>query len=1181
MGEADGSPENGQQHPQPGELSDVGHYHGRSSNIQSPVMTEGRRPQNGTQEGLVSLLSIVDDPANKFENENSNKQSFGINSTVYPTQTGSRRIDLSRKRRKLSPESQSYENHVVMTVDDGEEKSVGALNVYAEDVIPTCGPSVQLPNLEAAPQEIPIDDSVIIAGTHKTPEIQSVLQDAGSSTPARTPPKKMMKLRTDGKLFSPPKAQEDRPSKSKRGRKSSATKKEKIVVFTYGPSVDTRHRIGETIAQILDGTTRFDKAPSKVSQQEARPTQTLSTTPKKTHPFFLSRPAAVSNAAAEQRNEQSTMTKHLPLTIKSVTPKKRLFEESSNSSKSWPNFTASSDSNKFPRFPNSIEPLWPTHEMTHVRGQPISVSHPDFQGSAIKQRTARKLKGPEILLSANEDVLRPIQQLVNHASLGEWIMDGTSQFRQPQRMVKSKLEIKNSLAEELSTELPGYPKTPYHRRLGSSSPAVLKLFNNLDSASSAFDRFECETQDWVVKYSPKCVEDILQPTEQMNLLRDWLIGSAVNSVDCKGISAPKEKPKSKKKRKKASELDDFIVTTDEEEISSAYEFEGPNHPSMEGYTFRKVVPRYMPLAQIRKLTVHSLRSTKAVVISGPHGCGKTASVYAVAQDAGFEVFEINSGSRRSGKDLLERIGDMTKNHLVNQDVTASEEDEDKEKEIEESAVQEEIQTGKQSTMASFFNIKRPIKKDVPQAPKAKKAATSTQKKVKPQKQSLILLEEVDVLFEEDKQFWNTVVSLLATSKRPIIMTCTDESFLPSAELDSCSMLRLAAPQNNLAIDYLLLIAAHEGHLLSRESVSQLYASNHSDLRASIMQLNFWCQMAIKDSKGGLDWMLLRPYTDFTPASEIPRVLSNETFQPFMGMLSTNESLLHNTRLDREFSSMSEAALEWQYYTWDWLDWLDGDIIVEPRNAQERRDQLKTLDIALESMSASDILPGSGLLYETTFDSGYPDLTERSRAIGFTEYPKLLQTSHLQDATRVSEDISSTLRVCSYNVGLKPFQQEISIDRSSLCQKIINRKKPLSDHYQFIQATMQTGLDPVLETRETTKSILATEIAPYVRSIVSYDIRLEHDRLRLSGLLSEGGRNGKKQRTTRASRAALEGGSKAYTRRERWFDTSLNLPLILETGGQNWQVIAQHRLERDLYTMNAMESNIIEGVNNEF
>ena len=82
-------------------------------------------------------------------------------------------------------------------------------------------------------------------------------------------------------------------------------------------------------------------------------------------------------------------------------------------------------------------------------------------------------------------------------------------------------------------------------------------------------------------------------------------------------------------------------------------------------------------------------------------------------------------------------------------------------------------------------------------------------------------------------------------------------------------------------------------------------------------------------------------------------------------------------------------------------------------------------------------------------------------------------------------------------------------------------------------------------------IITTDLAPYVRIIAAYDLQLEAQRLRLSGLLSVGGRPTKRIRTTRAARSALEGGRRQNTRRERWFKKDLNLALVLETGGQGW------------------------------
>lgn len=83
------------------------------------------------------------------------------------------------------------------------------------------------------------------------------------------------------------------------------------------------------------------------------------------------------------------------------------------------------------------------------------------------------------------------------------------------------------------------------------------------------------------------------------------------------------------------------------------------------------------------------------------------------------------------------------------------------------------------------------------------------------------------------------------------------------------------------------------------------------------------------------------------------------------------------------------------------------------------------------------------------------------------------------------------------------------------------------------------------------SVIAADIAPYIRSIMAYDLRLERYRGELGGLSSQGSTK-RKARTTRASRAALEGGSKSHTRKERWFPSDANPKRIQATGSKIWE-----------------------------
>lgn len=84
----------------------------------------------------------------------------------------------------------------------------------------------------------------------------------------------------------------------------------------------------------------------------------------------------------------------------------------------------------------------------------------------------------------------------------------------------------------------------------------------------------------------------------------------------------------------------------------------------------------------------------------------------------------------------------------------------------------------------------------------------------------------------------------------------------------------------------------------------------------------------------------------------------------------------------------------------------------------------------------------------------------------------------------------------------------------------------------------------------TFSIITLDLAPYVRTIVAHEQALDSQRVRTSSFLSAGG-TGKRARTTRASRVALEGGARETKRRERWFESELNFQLVMRTAGKEW------------------------------
>ena len=773
----------------------------------------------------------------------------------------------------------------------------------------------------------------------------------------RSPPKKMIKLRGDGRLTSPTlKAPaENKPRRGRPPKNQALDIRTKVVVVRYGTDGASRSATGESIEGILAGSKRARPAlapkiiQAKVKKKPAEPAKPL-------HPLFLG-----NKPGPKATDEQKAVIRLSPRKQKNdkteVSPAKKAVHHSlgvSATAKSWPSFSTAQKS----RHPNSVHPRWPTKGTAHVTDYEAGVKEPPAMLQGF--RLQKKLKQSQVRVPANDEVIKPCLEIVqmvyehnrNHKSSDTGV-SLLRDFKKPRRMVMSSKELQSALLPELGVEHSSSVDKP------SWHPAVSRLFHGLEHTLSPFDRFECDDTDWVHKYAPKTVADTLQPPHRLALLHDWLRSLVINSTSnaTKASTALKQK-RGRKRRKRGTNLDDFIVS--EGEDGSVYDDGSESEDILEFHAARQP-HHYTPL---RKLTQASLSATKAVLISGPHGCGKTASVYAVAQELGFEVFEISAGTRRSGRDILDRVGDMTQNHLVNRPAQYAEDaDQSEEASLK---VQEEIDSGRQSTMKSFFQAKG-AKKAAPRS-KATSKSTEPPRPTRQQKQSLILLEEVDVLFEEDKAFWTSVAHFITDSRRPVIMTCSDERLIPQAELEFLSVLRMIPPPEELATNYLLLLAANEGHLLSLPSIRALYSSHSLDLRASITDLNFWCQMALGDAKGGLDWMLLRsnPTESQNEHGDQLRVISEATYTKHMGILGS-KTLESYTHRDKEVEVVSDALGSHQFDGDEWFTverW--APLENEHSNGKPRQyDYLCGVDRVLDTLSMADMVQGVGSLSANT------------------------------------------------------------------------------------------------------------------------------------------------------------------------------------------------------------------------
>ncbi|KAI1373064.1 P-loop containing nucleoside triphosphate hydrolase protein [Hypoxylon crocopeplum] len=1047
---------------------------------------------------------------------------------------------------------------------------------------------------------------------HKAPAL------ACAACPASVPkPHKVLKLnRTTGTIGSPPRSQ---PSTTKtkpkrRGRKPKTF----LVSIRYGQrdgdeDDSSRLRIGQQIDKVLNAqriilngadtpSTLPSTPPSSRDSNEqlsngrdgrkegtarkeaSRTNQTItpkpSGTPKKpTHPFFQGKKQG---AAPEEKEKPST---------KSTAKGRVFFPSTSHSSKpprpTVPNFNLpppGTISNVL-KVPGGRHPPWPSKELAHVRGN--ASCFPTLGEDAQFKHRERKAKWAQVQITGLESIFTHITLGLDLKQVAEELKASEGDNFQPPPAILRIADRHFESGKKLQARISGELKTL--GRSGDASkthPAIAHAYDSIENGQSAFDKATCETSTWAQKYSPSSAERVLQSGREAELLRDWLESLKVLAVD-KGTGDSGSKPKvaalARGKGKRKNKLDGFIVSSDEEadELDEISDIGGDWAVSSQGNA-KKTVMR----SGSRRGSRDGDRLANAVVLSGPHGCGKTATVYAVAKELDFEVFEINSGSRRNGKDVLEKVGDMTRNHLVHHHHQHHQkEDAPQEGAALENDADRDLKSGKQGMMTAFFKAKPTTTQKPSKKLREVSGTKETKKPANTQKQSLILLEEVDVLYEEDKQFWATILTMISQSKRPFIMTCNDEALIPLHNLNLHGIFRLSSPPRDLAVDYLLLVAANEGHALRKHAAETLYNSRGHDLRASITELNYWCQIGVGDVQGGFNWFYPRwpRGSDVDEEGDRIRVVSQDTYRAGMGWLSRDSALCNSSFRSAQEELNQQVCQNWSLDAYD--PRLNDDFSAwataatdRCSSAWERLALLESVDAFVSAMSDADIGSAEFLAVPNMIpmDASVPNLPAKARE-DFIIGQRLLEASpsirydtmrldmatNLKDLSRAQLE-SDYQRIGGVENAFNPLDEtkatamlEAHLDES-LCAESPVERSDYSFAFDPIAAsekTMAAGyLDPSVFDR--TMETITLDVAPYVRSIVAYDQRLHQERLFRSSLLSEGGQPGRKRmRTTRSAYSALEGGSRASTRRERYFSADVNPHLVMRTGGKDWDAIA--------------------------
>ncbi|KAH7929451.1 P-loop containing nucleoside triphosphate hydrolase protein [Leucogyrophana mollusca] len=487
-------------------------------------------------------------------------------------------------------------------------------------------------------------------------------------------------------------------------------------------------------------------------------------------------------------------------------------------------------------------------------------------------------------------------------------------------------------------------------------PAIARLINNTAAPFTESSPHSQRQEMWTTRWRPRRADEVLGNEHHAVYIRNWFQALALQFQGVpiipeptpKNSQAGKGRPKGKSKgteppergikrrrviravtnkkgRKRRridseDELDDFIASSDGNaddylsELNLADQSEdelefcrqtfsrihriGGDLEATEAAAESEAQPLHHDATEVnsnpRCFDVDFAENlTNTLLITGPPGCGKTAAVYACAEELGWEVFEVYPGiGRRNSANLDRLVGDVGKNHLIQKAQPRASTSSESEsisssafaalfgkcakvvaapcKALKRSGTEDqpiEIQADSPVNFSSEDTSHRAALPVSPVPPGTSTSQTAPLVESTPvptaTRQSVVLLEEVDILFKEDAGFWPAVIELIRECKRPVIMTCNDIRLVPLADLPLQATLAFEPCPSPEAVSYLQGLCFAEGCPVPRESLASLYDMTYptealdipdappnprterlplADLRRTITQLQLMCSL---------------------------------------------------------------------------------------------------------------------------------------------------------------------------------------------------------------------------------------------------------------------------------------------------------------------------------------------------
>ncbi|XP_048438990.1 uncharacterized protein LOC103953161 isoform X3 [Pyrus x bretschneideri] len=232
----------------------------------------------------------------------------------------------------------------------------------------------------------------------------------------------------------------------------------------------------------------------------------------------------------------------------------------------------------------------------------------------------------------------------------------------------------------------------------------------------------------------------------------------------------------------------------------------------------------------------SMKKNNVLLVTGPTGSGKSAAIYACAQEQGFKVLELSASECRSGALVKQRFGEALKSHNFRRSVANPEGSQNKsivkspfvdangmtDHEMDDDVIELIAVSDEDSHGATEASVKSVSKEDYSEV------------------KHLILFDDVDITFLEDRGFIAAIQQIAKTAKGPIILTSNSDNPVLPDSLDRLQV-RFMLPSQKELHSLAYMVSALERANIQPLLLERLIECCRGDIRKIFMHLQFWCQ----------------------------------------------------------------------------------------------------------------------------------------------------------------------------------------------------------------------------------------------------------------------------------------------------------------------------------------------------